>query len=283
MPQLLLSQLSLQDLVWYRTAKLLTKHPTQDKSHPGDGFIKPGEIRALLTGVPGGLLGLGDKVCKGAAGQLNSSENQRQLRTIPWRGAASALQAIGGEKKYPRMAPGRGVLQKNSGEGGTEVSGFQKPLPGELEVAMKDLWKPKGEVFLPCPCSLHPAPSASGGLGAIPKDTREIQSRGSWGRAELGSHHMTGEFHFRDNKSRLFPSAEVPSLEGFETQTPNPAADCGSGSPRIKPGELQWGSPRAAEPELPGASIAAFPTYFEINTEIIDPGRKYRLARKPGQ
>lgn len=173
-----------------------------------------------------------------------------------------------GEKKYPRTAPGRGVLQKDSGEGGTEVSGFQKPLPGELEVAMKDLWKPKGEVFLPCPCSLYPAPSASGGLGAIPKDTREIQSPGSWGRAELGSHHMTGEFHFRDNKSRLFPSAEVPSLEGFEAQTPNPAADCGSGSPRIKPGELQWGSPRAAEPELPGASIAAFPRYQLILKSI---------------
>lgn len=67
-----------------------------------------------------------------------------------------------GKKKYPRMAPGRGVFQKDSGgEGSTEVSGFQKPPPGELEDAMKDLWKAEGEVFLPCPCSLHPAPSVT--------------------------------------------------------------------------------------------------------------------------
>lgn len=105
MPQLLLSQLSLQDLMCYRTAKLLMKHLTPDKSHHRLEFIQPGEICALLTGAPRGLLGLGTKHAKGFAGQYNSSENQRQLRTTPW------------------VVPGRGVSQKASGEGGTEVSG----------------------------------------------------------------------------------------------------------------------------------------------------------------
>lgn len=92
MPQLLLSQLSLQDLMCYRTAKLLMKHLTPDKSHLRDEFIQPGEICALLTGAPRGLLGLGTKRAKGFAGHLKSSENQRQLRTAPWRGAAAARQ-----------------------------------------------------------------------------------------------------------------------------------------------------------------------------------------------
>lgn len=128
MPQLLLSQLSLQDLVWYRIAKLLMKHLIQDKSHH-DGFIKPGEICALFTRVPGGLLGLGDKVCKGAAGRFNSSENQRQLRTIPWGGAASALQAIGGKRNSQGWLQAEGYSRKTQEEKVALRSQVSRSLP----------------------------------------------------------------------------------------------------------------------------------------------------------
>lgn len=100
----------------------------------------------------------------------------------------------------------RGIA--DSGEGGTEVSGFQKPphkMPGEVYNAMKGLGKPERAVFsfpVPAVCTQHPLTVEED----IPKDQREIQSPGSWGRD-----HTTGQECFTSETTNPGPSLQLKS------------------------------------------------------------------------
>lgn len=195
-------------------------------------------------------MGWRTKCAKGLAGQFNSSENQRQLRTIPWGGAASALQNIEwGEKRN-----NRGWLQAERYYRKTqEKVALSSQVPKSLSLgSCKMPWKiyrsPKGAVFPLCACSLHPAPSNRGGLGAIPRDERRSTALGA--EAVQSWDHSTGQEYFTPETTNPGCSLRLKShlWRGLRHKTPNPAAGSGSGSPQIKPGELQGGIPRAAEP-----------------------------------